>query len=356
MLTAVVVLLVIVLIIQRFQIQELRLAVRALWQQAEELKEHTRVGYGSKEPIGDIIDDLRDRIVTIETDIGTWIGAHALSDSIDSLQNRIGALEEGRRGNGQDALASTVPPDRVLAPVVAAAAILPPGSKDSIVSLIRQVTPSPLKRVYEFTLSLSDDFWLKTLALQPSELAQLRRRRTSLERVVVEHWVSHLVVRTGTLKWSADEVPPTGEATRVEHVQSVYELEDDLVIWDLLLGSGARLALRLEPLGEEPPSLRLFAVHGRFGTEPFHSQTEPKAENVFLRLSLLQENLKTFKRPDEPDVLTPHRYEATPQLTCYEGAGLGIEWELWLHDLDAARAARNTEGNDAFGKVPDFRA
>ena len=224
------------------------------------------------------------------------------------------------------------------------------GSERLFKGLVRRLAPLPLQQVYEFQISFHDKFWTERLMATSEELAYAGERGERLVSLRIEEWLSHRVGRTVVSPWSA----PAAEGPMTERVKRQYptrarEPSDCYtLLWHLSLapyspesGRGARLELRLD---HGTFRLYLCVIHGRFGLGSVPYRDDPTDENVLADVPLDLKDLKPFKRPNEKtdpeesdweNGLYSTPYKAESWRTCYDHRddGVGLYWELWIHDL-----------------------
>lgn len=209
---------------------------------------------------------------------------------------------------------------------------------------LEESAPVPLEQVFTFSFRLSERFWAETLQLREDDLDYIRKHGSFLGSVKLERWRSHAVA-------TITEVLPASQSAHWQTRTLDYypgSPADSLTLWELRLARPTGSA-------ERPPSLELILrddsldlcadLPGALPTSANGETTEPEGEKrLFLRVPLDTAKLAGFRSHDPLVVAGNGNGDSDAHSlpsnggswrTFYSGPdeGLGIEWQLWQHDL-----------------------
>ena len=208
--------------------------------------------------------------------------------------------------------------------------------------------PLPLLQVFTFSFVLTDNFWLQTLGLGPTEWQIVKKQSSFVGSVKLERWRSHVAA-------TITEVLPASETAKW-HTRSFdfypdsQQSSDSLTLWEVPLS-------RPNGSPETPPSLALslranfIELQGKSlskerqgNTNRLQSPSNSGNDFMFFRVPLDREQLARFQQPDPAAIETVDpdganaingKQPTSGWQTFYseQDANLGIEWQLRLTDL-----------------------
>jgi hypothetical protein len=206
--------------------------------------------------------------------------------------------------------------------------------------------PSPLERVFTFSFRVSDDFWRKTLKVNPRQVEYIREHGNFLGSVKIEQWRSHTVVTVIEL------LPQAKSATWQTRSFDVFpgdisNAARPITLWEMSLaearaGAASGRVPTLELRWKEG-ELELCARTDRYMTADENTITLTPQEQIFFAVPLDLERLAPFRMNEksgneESDSVfdgaaADPSGDSSIAMFGREDSSLGIEWNLLLRDL-----------------------
>jgi hypothetical protein len=206
--------------------------------------------------------------------------------------------------------------------------------------------PSSLERIFTFGFRVNDDFWRKTLKVNPHQVECIREHGNFLGSVKIEQWRSHTVVtvievlpqaKSATWQTRSFDVFP-GDISNAARPITLWEMSLAEARAEAASGSVPTLELRWKE-GE----LELCARTDRFMTAEDNTITLTPHEQMFFAVPLDLERLAPFRvieksgsgdmEPVFDGATAVPSGNSSIAMFGREDPSLGIEWNLSLRDL-----------------------
>ena len=201
---------------------------------------------------------------------------------------------------------------------------------------LSQITPSPLKQVFIFSLRLDDHFWREALRIFPEDMKLIHSFGTFLGSVKIERW------RGRTVATIIEVLPESRLAAWQTRSLDLYSGDPEsagaVTLWEVPLA-------RSRGTAEIPPSLELTLQQNSLElccrrspcTPDSQRSSQPRdSDTVFFRVPLEAALLSEFRIHDPRSSTAEKSANGNSWQAFYssEDRNLGYEWQLSIRDLE----------------------
>jgi hypothetical protein len=201
---------------------------------------------------------------------------------------------------------------------------------------LSQITPSPLKQVFIFSLRLDDHFWREALRIFPEDMKLIHSFGTFLGSVKIERW------RGRTVATIIEVLPESRLAAWQTRSLDLYSGDPEsagaVTLWEVPLA-------RSRGTAEIPPSLELTLQQNSLElccrrspcTPNSQCSSQPRdSDTVFFRVPLEAALLSEFRIHDPRSSTVEKSANGNSWQAFYssEDRNLGYEWQLSIRDLE----------------------